>query len=272
MALCPFADKRWLIPPGSNDPRIFPRLAILHTDGGDAYNLGDWFDGPSGGIESHFHVPKDGYLFQYRDTGWEADANYLANPFAISIETQGTGYENWTDLQIATIFRLLRWLHAEHPAIELRRVTAWDGTGVGYHVQFGAPGPWTPSAKICPGPKRIGQYNNLIIPGLNGDWIDMATEAEIRAIIRQEVGSARIVVNPKGEGGGDDVVWSLNRVLRALMNDQTMLREVIQNNANRIRDSIIAALPSGTSGGLTQEQVEEAVERGVRDGFGGLDA
>lgn len=171
MAICPFATHN-LIAPGSNDPRITPRIAILHSDGGNAYNLHDWFDGPSGGIESHFHVPKDGKLFQYRNTEFEADANYLANPFSISIETQGTGHEPWTEAQLKTIIRLLIWLNDVHPQIKLQKVNAWDGSGIGYHIQFGSPGKWTPSDKICPGPIRIEQYNNIILPALTGEGME----------------------------------------------------------------------------------------------------
>ena len=35
---------------------------------------------------------------------------------------------------------------------------------------FGAPGPWTPVAKSCPGPNRIKQFNNILVP-----WFKMAT-------------------------------------------------------------------------------------------------
>jgi hypothetical protein len=162
VAICPFATKK-LIRPGSNDPHIVPRVAILHVDAANASSLHDYFDGPSGGIESHFFVKRDGGLEQYRDTDWQADANYLANDFAISIETQGYGAGEWTPEQLDMIKRLLTWVSDQH-AIPLRKVPAWDGAGVGYHTQFGAPGPWTPVSKSCPGPDRIRQFNNTLVP------------------------------------------------------------------------------------------------------------
>jgi len=165
MAICPFAIKR-LIPPGANDPRIDARLAILHVDAGDTYDLYDYFKYRSGGIESHFMIAKDGTLFQYRDTAHEADANYRANPFAISIETQGYGSGKWTGAQLATIKRLLRWLNKVHHKIKIQVADAWNGSGVGYHIQFGTPGWWTNVAKACPGPDRIKQYWNDIVPWL----------------------------------------------------------------------------------------------------------
>jgi hypothetical protein len=167
MAQIPFAKKQ-LIKPGANDPRIEARIGILHVDAGNAYNLHDYFENRSGGIESHGHIPKDGSLFQYRDTGWEADANYKANPFALSFETQGYGEGEWNDLQIAMIKRVMLWAVKEH-GIPLRKVTSWNDPrgGWGYHIQFPQ---WHPNPKSCPGPDRIKQFNNVLVP-----WMAEAT-------------------------------------------------------------------------------------------------
>ena len=162
MSLCPFA-KHLLIPPPSSDPRIKPRAAVLHVDAGGASSLFSYFRDRSGGIESHFHITWTGVIEQYRDTDWQADANYHANDFAVSIETQGFGGGTWNKRQMEAIGRLLLWLHETHD-IPLQRIPAWDGAGVGYHVQFGSPGPWTPVAKSCPGPNRIKQYNDVLVP------------------------------------------------------------------------------------------------------------
>lgn len=161
MALVPFAEKQ-LIKPGVNDPRIEARIGILHVDAGNAYNLHDYFDGRSGGIESHLHGPKDGHLFQYRDTGWEADANYKANPFAISYETQGYAGEKWTGEQLDMIKRVMLWAVTAH-GIPLRKVTSWNDPrgGWGYHIQFDQ---WHPKPKSCPGPLRIKQFNDILVP------------------------------------------------------------------------------------------------------------
>lgn len=157
------AAKLLLIPPGSNDPAIVPRIAVLHVDAGNAVSLHDFFASRSGGIESHFHVRKDGVVEQYRNIFWQADANLNANDFSVSIETQGFGAGEWTVAQIAAIKALLLWLHSEAD-IPLIRCTAWNGKGVGYHVMFGAPGPWTPVAKSCPGPDRIRQFDTVLVP------------------------------------------------------------------------------------------------------------
>lgn len=157
------AAKHLLIPPGSNDPAIVPRVAILHVDAGNAESLHTFFRDRSGGIESHFHIQRDGDVEQYRNIFWQADANFRANDFAVSIETQGFGSGQWTPEQLASIKRLLLWLKSE-AGIPLVKCPRWDGAGVGYHVQFGAPGPWTPVAKSCPGPDRIKQFDAALVP------------------------------------------------------------------------------------------------------------
>src|SRR5688500_12322266 len=107
MPFYPLATKR-LITPGVNDPAIKVIGAILHVDAGDSKSLYGYFKDKSGGIESHFHVPKAGPIEQYRDTGIEADANLKANSFVkngarlgyVSIETQGLAAGEWNAHQL----------------------------------------------------------------------------------------------------------------------------------------------------------------------------
>lgn len=170
MAWYPNARKRE-IRPGSNDPRIRVVGAILHVDAGNAESLFDYFDGPSGGIESHFHVRRDGTVEQYRNTGYEADANFKANSFLddgvrkgyVSIETQGLEDGEWTGRQMRSIKDLLTWLADTH-GFPLRECRNAKDPGVGYHTLFGAPGPWTPVAKSCPGPDRKRQFRDVLVP------------------------------------------------------------------------------------------------------------
>lgn len=170
MALYPGAIQR-PIPPGANDPRVTIIGAILHTDAGNSKSLFGYFNGPSSGIESHFHIPKVGKPEQYRDTAWEADANLHGNSFLhngklygyASIETQGFATDEWNPYQLAEIKKLLLWLSQTHnfPLVKCATPTS---PGVGYHTLFGAPGPWTPVAKDCPGVKRIKQFGNTLVP------------------------------------------------------------------------------------------------------------
>lgn len=213
MALVPFAEKQ-LIKPGANDPRVELRIGILHVDAGNAYNLHDYFAERSGGIESHLHGPKDGHLFQYRDTGWEADANYKANPFALSYETQGYGDGEWTDPQIAMIKRVMLWAVKEH-GIPLRKVTSWNDPrgGWGFHIQFPQ---WHPKPKSCPGPQRIRQFNNVLVP-----WMAEATKGgnnmagvpnfEERMIESNTRIEAMLQAEMVASGHGDDMKAALAR-------------------------------------------------------------
>lgn len=166
--LIPWVDHQ-LIKPGANDPRVDLRTGILHVDAGNAYNLRDWFDGPSGGIESHLHIPKNAHTFQYRDLFYEADANYRANPFAMSVETQGYGSGTWNDDQLAEIKRIMLY-SANNPAIgiPLRKPKHWRDSGWGYHTMFPE---WHPEPKSCPGRERIEQYHDILVP-----WMARAKE------------------------------------------------------------------------------------------------
>jgi hypothetical protein len=205
MALYPGARQR-PISPGASDPRIIPIGVILHVDAGNQSSLYNYFNGPSGGIESHFHVPKSGSPEQYRDTAREADANYRGNSFErdgktygfISVETQGLASGEWNAHQLSEIKKLLLWCNKTH-GIPLRRCPAWDQAGIGYHVMFGAPGPWTPVSKSCPGPDRIKQFTNVLVPWFKTatapapvppgqkDLIDMATPAEVAQAVEDGI-------------------------------------------------------------------------------------
>lgn len=189
------------IPPGANDPPIKPRAVVLHVDAGNAHSLYDYFRFRSGGIESHFHVRKDGVVEQYRNIYWEADANHKANDFAVSIETQGYGHGKWNQKQLKAIKELILWLNKE-AGIPLRKIQNWNGSGIGYHIQFGSPGHWTPVAKACPGPERIHQFNNNIVP-----WIDRQNKKQTKQggnkgtrvkSARKLLVEARKVANRKG--------------------------------------------------------------------------
>lgn len=173
MAWYPLAHKR-PIAPGPNDPPVQIIGAILHVDAGNSPDLYDYFNGPSKGIESHFHVPKAGPILQYRDTHYEADANAKGNAFLqggrrlgyASIETQGLAKGEWNDHQIEGIKTLLKWLSETHN-FPLTRCASSTSPGVGYHVMWGAPSAWTPYSKVCPGPDRVRQFEQVLVPWMN---------------------------------------------------------------------------------------------------------
>lgn len=179
MALYPPAIKK-LIPPGGSDPRIKACGVVLHVRDGLGDSLYDYFNGPSGGVESHFYIRFDGTVEQYRDTGWEADANLDGNSFMrgdvryglLSIETEGLAAGKWTPQQMASIKRLLVWASNVHD-FPLKLIQSWNGDGVGYHTMWGSPSHWTPVKKSCPGYDRIAQFEDELVPWMEaGGTID----------------------------------------------------------------------------------------------------
>jgi hypothetical protein len=151
-----------------------PRMVIFHTMVGSLRGTDAHFRNSSA-KESHFGVggtsddDLDGVIWQWVDTGRRADANRNAYAFAISIETSDGGDENqpWSARQIDSLVALTRRLCELH-GIPARVVSTWDDPlgGLGWHVMFGAPGPWTPVAKSCPGPVRLEQLKTVVFPQL----------------------------------------------------------------------------------------------------------
>lgn len=177
--LLPFAIHR-LIPPGKNDPTIVPVGNAFHVAVSESRSLHDYFDGPSGGIESHGYIRRDGTVEQYRTLDREADAQAAGNSFTyqgkrcgfLSWETQGMGSGEWTPEQVATIRRIMQWTH-DHLGTPLGQAPAWNRPGNGYHSLFAE---WNPNGHSCPGPDRIRQW-----PGIINGEDDMATAQEVWA-------------------------------------------------------------------------------------------
>ena len=216
MALYPKAIKK-LIAPGPNDPKIKARVVILHVAVSEAASLYAYFNGPSGGVESHFYVRRDGTVEQYRDTAYQADANTDANDFAISIETQGMAAGQWTPEQLASIKALLLWCHEVH-GIPLVKCPTWNGSGVGYHTLFrgddNTPG-WDKRRASCPGPDRIKQFDNVLVPWMASSRdeddvtpadIDKVADAVVRKLI-----SADVIKAPSPSE--DNPTWGVGSVL-----------------------------------------------------------
>lgn len=123
-----------------------------------------YFDRTDVQAESTLIVDYDGGCLQLLAAGERADANTTASKRAISVEVVGEAHEPFTSEQVATCIAIARWACAEHP-IEPRQCPEHDASGIGWHVMFGAPGPWTTvRGKACPGTKRIAQVRNVIIP------------------------------------------------------------------------------------------------------------
>jgi hypothetical protein len=201
-----YPPARWREVSGqANDPPIRPIGVILHVDGDNSGSLFGYFNGKSGGVESHLFIRQDGGIEQYRDLDHEADANYLGNSWLdggvrvgfLSVETQGFAEGEWTAEQLAEIKAFLLWASARYN-FPLRVAPTYRSPGVGYHVMFGAglgTRSWSNArGKVCPGPDRIRQFHDVIVPWMadpqpptEGDDIMAGlTEDQLRKIIREE--------------------------------------------------------------------------------------
>jgi hypothetical protein len=278
MAVYPVAA--WLPVTGlDKDPVIIPVGVILHVDGGNASSLYEYFNGPSGGVESNLFVNKKGHWEQYRDTTRQADAQAAGNGWWAngkfygynSVESQGkcdgTG---WNDIQFEELATFLAWHHKTH-GTPLRQCRNAKDKGIGYHAQFES---WNPNNHACPCPERIKQIPALIaraqqiVDGL--DKIKMGT-----------------FIEPEGTMPGDGVyfvdergVWPVNKPRWDFLVSKGVKVETIKRDVytalvkwanpqrvptkEEIATAVLDALPVAQTGGLTKEQVNEAVVEGLK--------
>lgn len=168
-----YGAARWEeIPENRTQSSIRPTQVILHVSAGESTDLFGYWTSPGVVLESHFYVTRAGVVEQYEDTTVMAEANLTANrradgTGAISIETQGADANGiWEPAQLAALERLVRWACTTH-GIPMRLCTGPAVPGIGWHVMWGAPGPWTPAVgKVCPGPARVQQIKTKLIPAL----------------------------------------------------------------------------------------------------------
>jgi hypothetical protein len=160
-----------------------------------ATSLFGYFNGNSGGIESHLHIPiTNKYdIEQYRSCHVEADANYRGNSWVengrtkgfLSVETQGLADGEWSDYQIDEIVAFIRWA-SERYGFPLRLAPGYHSSGIGYHVMFGAGeglNAWSNArGKVCPGPKRIKQFLDIIMPRLTNPQEDDMSDAQFEEL------------------------------------------------------------------------------------------
>jgi N-acetyl-anhydromuramyl-L-alanine amidase AmpD len=177
----PHGGSHRLLPEWNSQARIVPVLIIDHSQVGSSLGTYYYFRDQTG-LESHFSVlgarsgARDGHIWQFMNTDRVAEANRQANRFpdgtgAISIETEDDGdpdHQPWSPRQLSS----LKWLHNKlarmYPTIPRRRCGAPTGSGargLGHHTMFGAPSPWTPVQKTCPGrPVRVRQWTEVLLP------------------------------------------------------------------------------------------------------------
>jgi N-acetylmuramoyl-L-alanine amidase len=211
----PYGGEHKLLPEWNSQPVMTPKAIIDHSIVGSA--LGAWlYFRDKTSLESHFIVAKTGRIWQLMDTGRQADANRLANAYALSIETEDDGnpdIQPWTEEQL----RSLVWLHTKlrqvHPTIPNRESRSCDDpAGHGYHTKFGAPSCWTPVAKSCPGTIRKRQWTSILLPAYlagsisEGDMAEVtsfSTEADKELRTAARLGSQDTLRSAVGTGPDD---------------------------------------------------------------------
>lgn len=157
----------WLPLPEADDQGSYTKTQLIYHSTGSAAGARanrNYFAQSKVQVESTFIVDYDGEVVQVMEASARADANGSANRRAISVEMVGTGDEPFTPAQVESAIAIARWACDEHQ-ISRRRIPSESESGIGWHVMFGAPGPWTSVAgKVCPGTKRIQQIRDVIIP------------------------------------------------------------------------------------------------------------
>jgi hypothetical protein len=153
------------LPDSGHEPAIAMHTVIHHSIVGSAEGAFQYFAGATA-IESTFIVKKSGYFWQIMSLGEQADANFRANAFAGSIETEDNGHPDtdpWTPAQLDTLVWLSLEMRRLRPLIARRKCRTWDDPGIGYHSLF--PGQWTNvPGKTCPGAIRKQQWSQHVLP------------------------------------------------------------------------------------------------------------
>lgn len=135
---------------------------IFHSAVSKADSLWGFFQRSDVVVESHFYVQKDGDCEQYIPADREADANYLANRRALSVETWDDGDPNtipWSEPQLARLVEIAVWANRVK-GVPLVRAPRWDAPGMGGHTDFPE---WSNvRGKTCPGLARRAQVQLII--------------------------------------------------------------------------------------------------------------
>lgn len=213
----------WPLPESGRQGTGVKRKFIVHSTGTRASAAANarYFAQAGVVVESTFIVgldPSDPTR-QLLDSTEVADANGTANDEGISVEVVGGGADPFTPWQLAELVRLGRWAHDTH-GIPLQVIPspAQDAGGYGWHVMFGAPGPWTEViGKVCPGAVRIRQLQADVFPRIfDREDQDLTPEQDrlLRAVHDKLSGVADQVGGPLQEFQGRTLVQSLAWLLR----------------------------------------------------------
>lgn len=184
MAIYPAGHYRPVAWAEARDDSTPANMAVLHVTASLSDSQFGYFNNPKNGACSNFHVALDGEVEQYIDTDRLSAAEVEGSNDAISIETAGLGYGQWTPAQITSLVALLAWINATHGIpLHAKQTSRPDEAGIGWH-RLGITGTFptepailrgrnqrplegteawsTKRGKVCPGNDRILQIPDLI--------------------------------------------------------------------------------------------------------------
>jgi hypothetical protein len=242
---------------GSRSRRSKGRGVVYHVAVSEAQNL---MPGPD--ADWHFYVAKDGRIYQYIDTDFQAWASRDGNASMIAVETQGgvndPQGERWTAAQVASLAGIARFAHtSEGVPLQLMQSSLPSERGLGWH-RLGID-PWRVSGgelwsgargKVCPGDAKIAQMPEVLRLALNGAEDDMPyTKEQIVAMVREGVASASMGTSKAGIGPADldTFILRLTDESVAMRAAVSKLAEVIAAGrddltATELRDAVAGAL------------------------------
>jgi hypothetical protein len=151
---------------------IRARGLLVHTNAGSkpaSLNGIYTYGNVDGNTKPTYQVQGDGTAGKFLPSNRKGQANYRADDFFLSIETQDDGWPTpgdipWKPAQAERIAEIIAFESIVND-FPIETPLKWDGTGVGAHTDpFGYPY-WTKyDGKVCPGSKRKAQLRNEVMP------------------------------------------------------------------------------------------------------------
>jgi N-acetyl-anhydromuramyl-L-alanine amidase AmpD len=139
---------------------------VIHVTEGDFRSVRSWFKDPAANVSAHYMVCKNGDIYHFvheYDTAWangrvdHPTAELVLerpgsnpNDWTVSIENEGNGHEELTDLQRAALYELIPAIQSRH-----RGITTGRKHIVGHHEIY--------SLKTCPGAISVDRIVNDLL-------------------------------------------------------------------------------------------------------------
>ena len=185
-----------------------------------------------------------------------------------SVDTSDGGdpLRPWSSRQLAALVALGAWWCRQtgHPA---RLVRSASEAGIGYHAQFDQ---WNPDGRTCPGPTRIAQLHDVVIPRIATALTQAVPVSSLATASTQT--STQISTQTSGADmplTQDDLNKIAATVWGATFGGSPTTGAMLQRaqvDVNAIARAVVAALPAVPPGGLTEADVETAVKNVLKRG------